>query len=89
MLGCEHPHAYTEEWTLEAIGRFVAASGEIRFEAEIRPQLYEWMERVLVEKTLENWVKAHREETLQRFSNCCTPKPRRRVAFSSRKSHLR
>jgi hypothetical protein len=33
---------------LEAIGRFVAASEEIRFEAEDRQQLYGWVEQVLV-----------------------------------------
>jgi hypothetical protein len=54
-----------EEWTLEAIGWFVAASEEIRFEAENHPQLYEWMERVLVEQTLSNWVQAHREGALK------------------------
>jgi hypothetical protein len=34
--------------SLEAIGRFVEASEEIRFEAENRHQLYGWVERVLV-----------------------------------------
>jgi hypothetical protein len=33
---------------LEAIGRFVEASEEIRFAAENREQLYGWVERVLV-----------------------------------------
>jgi transposase InsO family protein len=33
---------------LEAIGRFVAASEEIRFEAKDRQQLYGWVEQVLV-----------------------------------------
>ena len=37
-----------EKLSLEAIGRFVAASEEIRFEAENRQQLYDWVERVLV-----------------------------------------
>lgn len=37
-----------EELSLEAIGRFVAASEDIRFEAEDRPQLYGWVEQVLV-----------------------------------------
>ena len=37
-----------EELSLESIGRFVAASEEIRFEAEDRRQLYGWVERVLV-----------------------------------------
>jgi hypothetical protein len=37
-----------EKLSLEAIGRFVAASEEIRFEAESRQQLYSWVERVLV-----------------------------------------
>jgi hypothetical protein len=54
---CTHT---AEEWTLEAIGRFVAASGEIRFEAENRPQLYEWMERVLVEQEYPQLRKASR-----------------------------
>ncbi|MGD0548267.1 MAG: hypothetical protein ABR991_10640, partial [Terracidiphilus sp.] len=34
--------------SLEAMGRFVEASEEIQFEAESRPQLYGWVERVLV-----------------------------------------
>jgi len=37
-----------EMLSLEAIGRFVEASQEIRFEAENRPQLYGWVEQVLV-----------------------------------------
>ena len=36
------------ELSLEAIGRFVTCSEEIRFEAEDRQQLYVWVERVLV-----------------------------------------
>jgi hypothetical protein len=39
-----------EKLSLEAIGRFVAASEEIRFEAEDRQQFYDWVERVLVEQ---------------------------------------
>ena len=38
-----------EELSLEAIGRFVAGSEDIRFEGEGRQQLYGWVERVLVE----------------------------------------
>ncbi len=37
-----------ENLSLEAIGRFVEASEDIRFEAESRQQLYAWVERVLV-----------------------------------------
>ena len=37
-----------EELSLEAIGRFVAASEEVRFEAEDRRQLYGWVEQVLI-----------------------------------------
>ena len=37
-----------EKLILEAIGLFVAASEEIRFEAENREQLYGWVEQVLV-----------------------------------------
>jgi len=37
-----------EKLSLEAIGRFVEASEEIRFAAENREQLYGWVERVLV-----------------------------------------
>src|SRR5271165_2545332 len=37
-----------EELSLESMGRFVAASEEVRFEAEDRQQLYGWVERVLV-----------------------------------------
>jgi transposase InsO family protein len=38
----------SEELSLEAIGRFVAASEEVRFEAEDRQQLYGWVEQVLI-----------------------------------------
>ena len=38
----------SEELSLEAIGRFVTASEEVRFEAEDRQQLYGWVEQVLV-----------------------------------------
>ncbi len=37
-----------EELSLEAIGRFVTGSEDIRFEAEDRQQLYGWVEKVLV-----------------------------------------
>jgi transposase InsO family protein len=37
-----------EKLSLESIGRFVAASEEIQFEAQDRQQLYGWVERVLV-----------------------------------------
>src|SRR5271165_203675 len=37
-----------EELSLESMGRFVAASEEVRFEAEDRQQLYGWVEQVLV-----------------------------------------
>jgi transposase InsO family protein len=39
-----------EKLSLEAIGRFVEASEEIRFESENRKQVYSWVERVLVEQ---------------------------------------
>jgi hypothetical protein len=41
-----------EKLSLEAIGRFVEASQQIRFEAENRPQLYRWIERVLSARQL-------------------------------------
>jgi transposase InsO family protein len=37
-----------EELSLEAMGRIVAASEELRFEAEDRQHLYDWVEQVLV-----------------------------------------
>jgi len=37
-----------EKLSLEAIGRFVEASQEFRFESQNRPQLYGWVEQVLV-----------------------------------------
>jgi transposase InsO family protein len=39
-----------EKLSLEAIGRFVAASEEIRFESENRQQLYGWVQQVLVQQ---------------------------------------
>ena len=49
-----------EKLSLEAIGRFVAASQEIQFEAEERQQLYGWVERVLVEQEYAQQGKAAR-----------------------------
>ena len=49
-----------EKLSLECIGLFVAASGEIRFEAEDRQQLYGWVERVLVEREYGQQGKAAR-----------------------------
>ena len=40
-----------EKLSLETIGRFVAASEEVRFEAENRQQLDGWVERVLATLT--------------------------------------
>jgi hypothetical protein len=37
-----------EKLSLEAIGQFVAASEEVRFEAQDRQQVYDWVEQVLV-----------------------------------------
>lgn len=37
-----------EELSLEAMARFVEASTEIRFEAQDRQQLYDWVEQVLI-----------------------------------------
>jgi hypothetical protein len=48
MLGCEHPQGHREMLSLEALGRFVEASNEIRFEADERQQRYGWVEQVLV-----------------------------------------
>ena len=49
-----------EKLSLEAMGRFVEASQEIRFEAENRQQLYGWVERVLVEHEYAQQGKAAR-----------------------------
>jgi len=45
---------------LEAIGRFVEASEEIRFESENRQQVYGWVEQVLVEQPYAQRGKAAR-----------------------------
>jgi transposase InsO family protein len=49
-----------EELSLEAMGRFVEACEEIRFESENREQLYGWVERVLVEHEYQKQGKAAR-----------------------------
>jgi transposase InsO family protein len=49
-----------EKLSLEAIGRFVEASEEIRFAAENREQLYGWVERVLVGQGYAQQCKAAR-----------------------------
>ncbi len=42
------------------MGRFVAASEEIRFESKNREQVYGWLERVLVEQEYARQGKAAR-----------------------------
>jgi len=49
-----------EKLSLEAIGRFVAASEEIRFEAADRQPLYGWVEQVLVGRQYAQLGKAAR-----------------------------
>ena len=39
-----------EKLSLEAIGRFVVASEEVRFESTNREQVYGWVERLLVQQ---------------------------------------
>jgi transposase InsO family protein len=49
-----------EKLSLEAIGRFVEASEELRFEGENRQQVYGWVERVLVQQEFAQQGKAAR-----------------------------
>jgi len=49
-----------EKLSLEAIGRFVEASEAIRFASEGRPQVYGWVERVLVQQEYAQQGKAAR-----------------------------
>jgi hypothetical protein len=49
-----------EKLSLEAIGRFVEASEEIRFESKNRQQVYQWLERVLVQQEYAQQGKAAR-----------------------------
>lgn len=49
-----------EKLSLEAIGRFVEAREEIRFESENRQQVYGWVEQVLVEQPYAQRGKAGR-----------------------------
>jgi len=49
-----------EKLSLEAIGRFVEASEEIRFEGSNRKEIYGWVERVLVEREYGQQGKAAR-----------------------------
>ena len=49
-----------EKLSLEAIGRFVAASEELRFEGENRKQVYGWVEQVLVRQEYAQQGKAAR-----------------------------
>jgi transposase InsO family protein len=46
--------------SLEAIGRFVEASQEIRFESENRQQVYGWVERALIQQEYQQRGKAAR-----------------------------
>ena len=49
-----------EKLSLEAIGRFVEASEELRFEGENRHQVYGWVEQVLVRQECAQQGKAAR-----------------------------
>lgn len=49
-----------EKLSLEAIGRFVEASEELRFEGQNRQQVYGWVEQVLVEQEYAQQGKAAR-----------------------------
>jgi predicted RNA-binding protein YlxR (DUF448 family) len=49
-----------EKLSLEAMGRFVATSEEIRFEAEDRRQLYGWVEQAPIEQQYRQQGKAAR-----------------------------
>ena len=49
-----------EKLSLEAIGRFVEASAEIRFEGRNRKEIYGWVERVLVQREYGQQGKAAR-----------------------------
>ena len=49
-----------EQLSLEAIGRFVEASEEMRFSSEGRPQVYGWVERVLIQQQYAHQGKAAR-----------------------------
>jgi hypothetical protein len=49
-----------EKLSLEAMGRFVEASEEIRFESENRGQVYGWVERVLIQHEFAQQGKAAR-----------------------------
>ncbi len=49
-----------EKLSLEAIGRFVEASEELRFEGENRQQVYGWVERLLVQQEYAQHGKAAR-----------------------------
>jgi len=49
-----------EKLSLEAIGRFVEASEELRFEGENRQQVYGWVEQVLVQQEYTEQGKAAR-----------------------------
>jgi len=46
-----------EKLSLESIGQFVTASEDIRFEAQDRQQLYDWVEQVLVGREYGNWAR--------------------------------
>jgi transposase InsO family protein len=67
-----------EKLSLEAIGRFIAASQEIQFEADDRQQLYGWVERVLVEQQYAQQGKAARG-LLRRYVERMTGRSRAQV----------
>jgi transposase InsO family protein len=49
-----------EKLSLESMGRFVEASEDVRFESQDRQQLYEWVERVLIQQQYAQLGKAAR-----------------------------
>jgi hypothetical protein len=49
-----------EKLSLEAMGRFIEASEEIRFESKSRQEVYGWVERVLIQQEYAQQGKAVR-----------------------------
>jgi hypothetical protein len=58
-----------EKLSLEAIGRFVEASEELRFEGENRQQVYGWVEQVLVQQEYAQQGKAARGRSYNRVAS--------------------
>lgn len=67
-----------EKLSLEAMGRFVEASEELRFEGENRHRVYGWVEQLLVRQEYAQQGKESRGPSIGKDLDAATAADRRR-----------